>query len=178
MPQTTQTEYVVNLQDYRNATNLYLRVRPFKKAQVVFSLWIIPGLAIALFLLWLFFRFHGSSPAQSASMLSNLTPLFIVAALMPAIREITIRRTFSALFPKRKSRVFVFSFTGEGSTYAAPDRGEGRFLWEGLTQFAENPKIVLLFTSKITFIMIPKRAYNEAQWAAFRELAQKKITKS
>lgn len=63
----------------------------------------------------------------------------------------------------------------EGGIVVTTETSKSEMKWETFTRFAESKNLFMLFAGKYLFYLIPKRAFdNEAEQAAFRELAKRR----
>lgn len=57
---------------------------------------------------------------------------------------------------------------------AIPGTAEFRYFWTAFQDFAGNKNGILLFVNKRRFLMMPRYAFTEIQWAEFRNLVTEK----
>lgn len=162
-----QIEFSIILKDYRNAVWLYCKKRPFSMIAYVYALWLMPFLGVAC----IAFGVYGqvNYPRALGAYFSNVIPFFILCILLPAVQEINLRRKFSSAFPEG-SRFITAIFTQDSFLCVLPGRVESRYYWSTLYGFTEDESIALLFITKASFVMIPKRVLSKADLQELRNL--------
>ena len=168
-------EYITSFEDFSAAQALYLRSR--KRAGLRFKLWMygLPTLALLFTAGALWDIYTGQSRTGGAfSVLAAYTLLLTI--LVVVLRPWNLKRVYKK---QRKTwgtdsfdeAIFGFDETAVRSGYSG--KREGQFNWDSIVDYAEDPKVFLLFISKKAFLYIPKRAMNEEQWQSLRELLQR-----
>lgn len=163
-------EYRLSLKDYQEAIHEHIKSRRFS----YFFLWLLSILLIVEALYGLIFL-----GGTAANQIFVLFSLFMGAGINPEFnifQKYTSYRLWKAQHNLHNSRETDVSEEG------IKLKGEGfeaNLEWKIYTHFIETKRLFILYQSKLCFNMFPKRAFsNEQQVEEFRELLQRKITKS
>jgi hypothetical protein len=165
--ETQRYEFQLSYQEFLAGIRLGRRRSPKAMLRFVLS-WIWPAflLLIEIAVLW-DAKAQGSKWSDDGLVTLVLT-LLLAASLVFRISR--LRRSFRRSRFADPERVTALAFNHEYFVVGSTGRSEGRFLWPALYDFAENERVVLVYTSKSRYIVIPKRAMAEESWQIVREL--------
>ena len=168
-----EAEYTITYADYTAANRLFIRHRPWSMASYAFTLLVsASGVSLLIWALWL--RAHGdvdSNITRPGMMLNSIW----LALIFPLLRWIQLRRGYRNLFPKNSPKIARLSVNEEQVISAIPDRNEGRFYWKAIVGYAENKNGLILFVTRMRYLLVPHHALNEAQWTELRAMIAEKV---
>ena len=172
-----ECEYITTFADYKAAQKLYFRHRPSARRRFLGWMYGLP--IITLLLLVETCHEAGLENSEGVALAAWLTFCAGMATLFfVVLRPWNLRRCFRKMCkalgltgdtPTR------FTFDADGVVSAIPNRSEGRFFWAAIEDFAEDSSVVLLFIAKKRFLFVPKRAMNEPEWEALRQMVRAKL---
>jgi hypothetical protein len=152
--------YTLTFDEYRHANFLWLKYGSGKpKFNALLVTWLGPAIGI-LFLGASIFAFF--TQAESHAPAVALLGIGLAAASLPLSHRRTLRRLY------RLQGLADITFTAElGDAGLHLNRSDGRldmnYDWSGFSKYAESPELFVLFTGKLSFVSIPKRALSPAQ---------------
>ena len=166
-----ETEYAIELADYKAAQRLYLKHRPWSMVLYVLLQWVLPGVAVCFvawsFWLWVTLQFH------TLAIVGGVTAgLLWMSIVFLVSRWWSLRRGYRNICPKGIARRTRLTVDEQLVISGIPGESEGRFYWKAIHDYAENEELALLFVRKKLFLMVPRRALDEAQWAQLRTLVR------
>jgi hypothetical protein len=104
--------------------------------------------------------------------LSWMLPLVLIVVLFLVIYSFSLSRAYKQT-PLSKGEL-KYTFSEEDIEYDAPD-SSGNLKWSALKKIKETKEFFYLYTTNVTAIIIPKRAFNiESDLNAFRSLVVSK----
>jgi hypothetical protein len=165
--------YELTLRDFKAAYRLHsrgsfsLRMRPYIWPTV--TLLCIIGLIV----------FSVRHDLQIVGLCLSIGTGALVGAIgTPILRFINIRKGYKRLFPPhRKDRTATIDIDDERILREIPGMSELRLLWTGLFDFAKDDKVMLLYTNKDCFLMIPTAAMSSEQQLELSECVARHLPK-
>ena len=168
-----ETEYTIDYEDYKAAQRLYLRHRRWAMVVYLLFQWVLPAIAVG-FVGWTLFLWL-STDYRDLPFVGGITAgLLWMSFIFLLNRKLTIRRGYRNLFPKGVTPITRLTADEAQLISAIPGRSEGRFFWAAIEDYAEDDRMALLFIRRKLFLMVPRRALNEAQWGELRALVTRK----
>jgi YcxB-like protein len=171
-----ETAYAIQFKDYKAAHRLWLLERPGAMVWHLFVMWILPGIVICAncWSLWLWIR-------QRNDILPTVYGITIAVTWLCLILILTYRKRLRRRYREatggaaaQKVRLLV------DNAHVAVSHGEKteiRFSWSAIENFLEDEHGGLLVGGK-TWVVIPRRALNEPQWAELRAMAATKVSRA
>ncbi len=101
-------------------------------------------------------------------MLSTVLPIVMIAGLWLGILHYSGRRAFRMtpqMHEKRNCLIDSEKMTVTGQTFTS------EFLWEGVQNLVETKNLYLIYNSKSSAVMLPKRAFSAEQTRHFKKIA-------
>jgi hypothetical protein len=144
--------------DFRGFMSYYYRKGAGRK-----SLYILGGVGL-LAACWPLLN----SGFTGASMIAGIIALLLFAGIWYVTLRFSTGRIFKAnpqMLEKRRCTFDADHLIINGETFSAD------YQWNGFKQAAETPEAFLMFTTGFSAVILPKRAFSEAQMRAFRQLA-------
>jgi len=174
-------DYKLTYKDFLDAQRLFRKQRWKSALSYYVFIWGLPVLGFLAAVPWLA-QLLGAQ-AQWVYAWGGFAALGLWCAIaIPLMRIYTIRRCWKRLLPDSakksiRSEIRVeLEMNGEQLISALPGRSEGRFLWSGLIDYAEDEELALVFIKKKMFLFIPRRAMDDAGWNQLRShFAQPRI---
>lgn len=150
-----QLDFTYTEADMRAFTNYY-----YSRGKGRRSLYLIAG-AVLLFVAYRLFKDGFSTPV----LLGTVFPVLMMLALWWAIYRFTVRRSMTLAPQMREPR--QCTITPEGLNVAA-ETFTSTYTWDEFQKKVETPEAFLLFTSAMTAVILPKRAFTPEQMTAFK----------
>ncbi|AFL89843.1 hypothetical protein Terro_3629 [Terriglobus roseus DSM 18391] len=158
--------YTMNFEDFKHAQILCYRRKKFGALRMAIWVWVLPvlGLVCAAILAWDITARHFAFTPLAGGVLAALTGFGLFVLVM---RPVNVRRLYKQMKNGRPENEPVeLEIEGDEMISRLPGLSEGRFRRAAVVDFAEDDHIALLFVAKNKFLLVPKRALNESQWAA------------
>jgi len=168
--------YAIQFEDYKAAHRLWLSDRPGAMLWHLFVMWIFPGVVVCAncWSLWLWIRQRNDILPTVYGITIALTWLCLI--LITTYRRRLRRRYREATGGAAAQRVGLLVDDAHVAVSHA-GRTETRFSWNAIENFLEDEHGGVLVAGK-TWVVIPRRALNEPQWAELREMAAAKVAKA
>jgi hypothetical protein len=166
-----EADYAIQFDDYKAAHRLWLLERPGAMLWHLAVMWILPGVVVCAncWSLWLWIR-------QRSDILPTVYGITIAVTWLCLILILTYRRRLRRRYKEatggaaaQRVRLLVDN-AHVAVSYAG--RTETRFSWSAIGNFLEDEHGGVLVAGKM-WVVIPRRALKEPQWAELREMAAK-----
>jgi hypothetical protein len=168
--------YISVFDDYKAAQRLHLKHSPGARARFLGWMIGLPTFTVVFAIA----TWHESSSATNSGFALAAWLTFCSAVgtfFVVFLRPWNIRRCFRKMRSQSGLGIEVpitVAFDEDAVTYSVPGRQEGRFFWAALQGFAEDSQIALIYIAPKRFLFFPKRALEEKEWDAVREVARNK----
>jgi drug/metabolite transporter superfamily protein YnfA len=171
-----ETDYAIQFDDYKAAHRLWLLDRPGAMLWHLFVMWILPGVVVCAncWSLWLWIRQRNDVLPTMYGFTIALTWLCLILIL--TYRRRLRRRYKEATGGAAAQRVRLVVDNAHVSV-SHGGRAETRFSWNAIEKFLEDERGSVLVAGKM-WVVIPRRALNEAQWAELRGMAAAKVARA
>jgi len=162
--------YKLSAAEFVSAQNLHFCRGPFGLISAGFSYFVAPMVGLLLILIIPFWR----DGVRSSTISQLLVPLFI--GLLPLWLYLYWRYRFKASRVSNSPCVIDFEEDRIGSEM--PGFSKGVIEWAAIKKYREGAKVLLIYVSRTSFIVIPrtaceKRGYSELKALLDRKLAEK-----
>jgi hypothetical protein len=154
------------------------------KTRIRIAVAAVPILALAGFArTWIVFQgpsvpphLHAPSAMWLWPLMLNLLPAIVLGAFLLFLVFVYVPVRAGLFYSHQKRQPdYDMSFDSEALSWKSA-KGGGRLAWTSFLRWAETGDVFVLFRSKTTFQIIPKRAFaNGADIAAFRDVLKKGI---
>jgi YcxB-like protein len=168
-----ETEYSITYADYKAAQWLYLWKRPWK--MILYWTSHLGWAALAACLVGWFFASRKVPEAGLKLWLDCGTAFFVAFFVNQGIRAMQLRRCYGDSYSNTSRRTVRLIANDKELRVAVPGRSESRLQWNAIDDVAEDSEVRLLFVGKTRFMIVPRRALNETQWAELRALITTKL---
>lgn len=166
--------YTLTLDVYRAAQALHRR----QKFTRQLAIWIWPALVILGLIGMIAFAVsrHEELFADSAAFTSGA--LFI-SLWMPIGRWYTVRKCFKQLFPPaRTDPSSSLEIDAEQIVSSIPGVSEGKILWRGILQFAQDNEVTMIHTTESRFLFFPTAVLTPGQREELKQIVIRNAVKS
>lgn len=166
--------YRLSYSEWLTGLRLARKRSPVSMLRFVCS-WLIPALLLYLLaaITW--------NAIREKAVWSDAGPSITVLALLlltfSSYRILRRRRISKRSAVVRNEHGIAIAFNDEYFVAGLHGLNEGRFLWSALYDFAENDTVAIIYTSKKSFVVVPKHAIPPDSWVALRTLAPQRKPK-
>jgi hypothetical protein len=161
-------KYTTNYQDFVAAQRLIIRSNRKSLIRYYFVGWLLPALGwMAAALVFI------DMVSNQFSLPSWGVDLLILFGLWSIMIPLTRHRLFKRRYRQMKngrsdSDPLALKFTDMFIAQMIPGMGEGRHYRATIEKFVEDDKVALIYTGKLRFLLIPKRAIPQDDWPLIR----------
>lgn len=160
--------YELRQQDFVDAFAAHRNSKPFTR-YTRRALIVLAGLVLALLLVNILLQ-------RSSESLTAAIPVFVVfafwSAMMWALPRWAARKQFRGQPRAQGPRTLEL---GQSGTHCQWNGGAMDMEWKNYVRFAEDENVFLLYTSPVTFNIVPKRSFTTDELNRIREIIQQNI---
>ncbi len=160
-----EAEYTVSYSDYKAAMRLFTRHSTHCAIRWAITFLLLTPFSLFTSLISLWPRLIGSGrPGHPLHAALNMG----IACFFPLLYHLSLRRGYRNLFLLSDSKQLLFRADQSGLLFHLASKAESRYEWGAVKRWYQNKNCLILFVSKVHFLLLPQHALSESQWKEFR----------
>ncbi len=172
-----QLSYELTLAEFKSALRLHFRQKLSRRIHWFIYKFVIPGTTGVALSVTLYLYVTTGLDGLDDLVIADIA-LVAIIILVFIFRGFRVRSMFRALYPPgAKNRITSIAINDEDIRTSVDGVGEGRYLWTGVSAYAENKLIALFYIGDERFLMLPTRILSSAQRAELNDLIERHVVK-
>ena len=160
--------------DFYNAQLLHFRT---KKRVLLWVLRILGGVFLFVFLTPILAGVFIGDLISVGQFLPQALASFAISVWLLIFPYIWLRYLSAYMFKRANLKDVEFDFSEESIDAKQPSTTSSK-TWDGVFDYVFNDKVLLLYCSQISFMIIPRRICDNKDWEELLSLVRRKIKKS